>query len=110
MPHAGRVTTLTSGSDIFIKQRQALHTDARCTWRKRELAPLLRRLLAPDVLRARGLFRVDAVERLLSEHQANRIDGTDPSLALMHLESWSRMYLDGREAGNVAAELHSLDA
>lgn len=78
-------------------------------WLKCELAPLLRRLLSPDVLRERGLFRVDAVERLLGDHQANRIDGTDPLLALMNLEIWSRMYLDGREPDDVAIELQSLN-
>jgi asparagine synthase (glutamine-hydrolysing) len=79
-------------------------------WLKCELAPLLRRLVAPEVLRARGLFRIDAVERLLNDHLANRIDGTDPLMALINLEIWSRMYLDGRTPADVAAELHSLSA
>ena len=95
--------------DILNRRKRGFGTPMGA-WLKRELAPLLRQLLAPDVLQARGLFRVDAVERLLAEHQANRIDGTDPLLALMNLEIWSRMYLDGREPADVAAELHCLNA
>ena len=74
-------------------------------WLKGELAPLLRRLLAPEVVRSRGLFRQPMIERLIADHQANRIDGTDPLLALMNLEIWSRIYLDRRDPADVAAEL-----
>ena len=55
---------------------------------------MLRRLLAPDVVAARGLFRQPVVDKLMADHEANRIDGTDALLALMNLEIWSRMYLD----------------
>ncbi len=95
--------------DILERKKRGFGTPMGA-WLKGELAPLLRRLLAPEVVRARGLFRVDAVERLLAEHQANRIDGTDPLLALMNLEIWSRMYLDDRSPSDVAAELHGLAA
>ena len=76
-------------------------------WLKRELAPVLRRLLAPDAIRARGLFRPDVVGKLMSDHEANRIDGTDALLALMNLEIWSRIYLDRRAPDDVALELKS---
>ncbi len=79
-------------------------------WLKRELAPVLRRLLAPDVVRARGLFHAPTVERLVADHQANRIDGTDILQALMNLEIWSRIYLDRRTPEDVAAELRSFVA
>ena len=74
-------------------------------WLKRELAPLLKRLLAPDVVASRGLFRQPVIDRLMGDHQANRIDGTDALLSLMNLEIWSRMYLDRRDPSDVAAEL-----
>ena len=74
-------------------------------WLKKELAPLLRRLLAPDVVQARGLFRQPVVDRLVADHEANRIDGTDALLALMNLEIWSRLFLDRRAPSDVAAEL-----
>ena len=96
-------------ADILNRPKRGFGTPMGA-WLKKELAPLLRRLLAPEVVRARGLFHVDAVDRLLAEHQSNRIDGTDPLLALMNLEIWSRMYLDGHEARDVAAELQALAA
>jgi asparagine synthase (glutamine-hydrolysing) len=74
-------------------------------WLKRDLAPVLRALLAPEVLRERGLFRVEAVQALVADHEANRLDGTDRLLSLMNLEIWSRVYLDRRSPGDVAAEL-----
>lgn len=76
-------------------------------WLKKELAPLLRRLLAPEVVQRRGLFRQPVVDRLVADHEANRIDGTDALLALINLEIWSRIYLDHRDPSDVADELKS---
>jgi asparagine synthase (glutamine-hydrolysing) len=106
----GLMKTSLSGllpNDVLERKKRGFGTPMGA-WLKRELAPLLSRLLAPEVVRARGLFRVDAVEQLLAEHRDNRIDGTDPLLALMNLEIWSRMYLDDRSPADVAAELHRL--
>ena len=74
-------------------------------WLKRDLAPVLHGLLGPEAVRARGLFRPESVQRLIGDHDANRVDGTDRLLALMNLEIWSRIYLDGREPEDVTAEL-----
>jgi asparagine synthase (glutamine-hydrolysing) len=49
------------------------------------------------------------VQRLIRDHDANRVDGTDRLLALMNLEIWSRIYLDAREPADVTAELQELD-
>ena len=76
-------------------------------WLKRELAPLLRSLLAPDVIERRGLLRSDVVQRLIADHEANRADGTDALTALMNLEIWSRIFLDRHEPGAVADELQA---
>lgn len=74
-------------------------------WLKKELAPVLRELLSPEVVRARGLFDPAAVGSLMADHDANRSDGTDALLALMNLEIWSRVYLDRRDPAAVADEL-----
>ena len=92
--------------DILNRKKRGFGTPMGA-WLKRELAPLLRRLLAPDVVSARGLFRQPVVDRLIADHEANRIDGTDALLALMNLEIWSRIYLDRRDPADVAAELKS---
>ncbi|MEZ5288850.1 MAG: asparagine synthase-related protein [Vicinamibacterales bacterium] len=41
-------------------------------WLRRELQPLMQRLLAPDRLQARGLFDPAEVQRLMNEHVAGR--------------------------------------
>lgn len=74
-------------------------------WIKRSLAPVVQTLLSSESVARRGLLRPEAVERLVAEHQANRIDGTDTILALMNLEVWSRIYLDRRSHEDVTAEL-----
>ncbi|PHV12115.1 asparagine synthase (glutamine-hydrolyzing) [Chitinimonas sp. BJB300] len=76
-------------------------------WLKRELAPLLQRLLSPEVIRTRGLFRSDAIQQLMADHASNRVDGTEALIALLNLEVWSRIYLDRREPADVADELKS---
>jgi len=76
-------------------------------WLKRDLAPVLRQLLAREVVESRGLLRHTVVDTLMADHEANRIDGTDVLLALMNLEIWSRIYLDRRDPTDVATELKS---
>ncbi len=93
--------------DILHRAKRGFGTPMGA-WLKRELAPVLRGLLAPEVLRRRGLFQPAAVASLMADHEANRIDGTDALLAMMNLEVWSRMYLDRRGPADVAEEMHRL--
>ena len=90
--------------DILDRKKRGFGTPMGA-WLKGELAPMLRRLLAPEVVCARGLFNQPVIDRLMADHQAMRIDGTDALLALMNLEIWSRVYLDQRDPSDVAAEL-----
>ncbi len=94
--------------DILNRKKRGFGTPMGA-WLKRDLAPVLRGVLSPDAVRARGLFRPESVARLIADHDANRVDGTDRLLSLMNLEIWSRIYLDGREPEDVTAELHELD-
>jgi asparagine synthase (glutamine-hydrolysing) len=93
-------------ADILDRKKRGFGTPMGA-WLKQELAPLLSRLLAPDVVEARGLYRQPVVDRLMADHAANRIDGTDALLAMMNLEIWSRVYLDRRDPADVATELRS---
>jgi asparagine synthase (glutamine-hydrolysing) len=96
-------------ADILDRKKRGFGTPMGA-WLKKELAPVLRRLLAPEVLRARGLFRHTVVQQLMDDHENNRMDGTDALLALLNLEVWSRIYLDRRSPEDVAAELKSYAA
>ncbi|CAN5729909.1 asparagine synthase (glutamine-hydrolyzing) [soil metagenome] len=95
--------------DILDRKKRGFGTPMGA-WLKKELAPLLKRLLAPETVRARGLFHQPVVDRLMADHQSNRIDGTDALLAMMNLEIWSRIYLDRRDPSDVATELKSFVA
>ena len=91
-------------NDILHRKKRGFGTPMGA-WLKKELAPVLKALLAPEVVRMRGLFKPVAVDALVADHAANRTDGTDALLALMNLEIWSRVYLDRRDPADVADEL-----
>jgi len=65
-------------------------------WLRRDLRPTLDDLLAPDCVRARGLFDPDAVEALKREHLSGARTHADRLWTLMMLELWMREYLDER--------------
>jgi asparagine synthase (glutamine-hydrolysing) len=77
-------------------------------WLKGELAPLTRELLSPRAVAARDLFDPAEVGALIAAHDANRVDGTDRLLALLNLEVWCRIFLDGRAPADLATELKGL--
>jgi asparagine synthase (glutamine-hydrolysing) len=93
--------------DILQRKKRGFGTPMGA-WLKRELAPVLRSLLSPEVVKRRGLFNAGVVSTLVADHEASRSDGTDALLALLNLEVWSRIYLDGRSHPDVADELHRL--
>ncbi|WP_227817231.1 asparagine synthase (glutamine-hydrolyzing) [Nitrogeniibacter aestuarii] len=92
--------------DILNRKKRGFGTPMGA-WLKRELAPLLNGLLNDKVVGERGLFDAWAVTALIRDHESNRMDGTDALIALMNLEIWSRMFLDGRSPDDVATELKS---
>jgi asparagine synthase (glutamine-hydrolysing) len=93
--------------DIVERKKRGFGTPMGA-WLKQDLAPLIRSLLSETTVRGRGLFHFPAIGELIAAHEANRIDGTDRLLALMNLEIWSRMYLDGRTPEDVTGELQSM--
>ena len=74
-------------------------------WLKGALAGMLESALSRQSVEARGLLHHAPVARLIEDHRARRIDGTDRLLALLNLEIWCRVYLDERSSTDVADEL-----
>ncbi|MCZ8111328.1 MAG: asparagine synthase (glutamine-hydrolyzing) [Betaproteobacteria bacterium] len=97
----------TLPDDILHRKKRGFGTPMGA-WLKHQLAPVLRGLLAPEVVRRRGLFDERAVSALVADHEAQRSDGTDALMSLLSLEVWSRLHLDGRDVGDVTAELQEL--
>jgi len=94
-------------TDILERKKRGFGTPMGA-WLKGDLAPLVRELLSPASIEARGLFRPPEVAALIAAHGANRLDGTDRLLTLLNLEIWARMYLDGRAPADVADELKAV--
>jgi asparagine synthase (glutamine-hydrolysing) len=74
-------------------------------WLKRELRPLVSSLLSRESVERRELLRWDAVGQTLALHQAGKEDFTDHLMALLNLEIWCRLYIDGRSPDDLALEI-----
>jgi asparagine synthase (glutamine-hydrolysing) len=64
------------------------------TWVAAGLDPLVREVLAPSNVRARGLFEPASVERILQENRADKADHAYLIYSLLVLELWLRTFLD----------------
>ena len=76
-------------------------------WFKAELAALVRDVLSREVIDRRGLLDPDTVLRTVREHESQQADRTDHLLALINLELWCRLYLDGASTAGLTDELRS---
>jgi asparagine synthase (glutamine-hydrolysing) len=59
-------------------------------WLRGPLRPLCRDVLSADAIRGTGLFRPEAVERLVRDHEEGREDNRKPLWTLMVFEIWRR--------------------
>ncbi|HEV8183807.1 MAG TPA: hypothetical protein VGQ61_15615, partial [Candidatus Angelobacter sp.] len=50
--------------------------------------------LSPAAIERRGIFRPDAVQKLLHDHEEDRRDNALKIWALLMIEVWQRMYFD----------------
>ncbi len=62
-------------------------------WLCGELGPLLEEVFSPDRLRRRGLFRPEAVRRLIDDHRARRRDNRKQLYTLLAFELWASRVL-----------------
>ena len=63
-------------------------------WLRRELAPMMKRLLAPERIASRGLFRPETVSRWVDEHVAGRENHAHQLFCLMVFERWAEHFLE----------------
>jgi asparagine synthase (glutamine-hydrolysing) len=66
-------------------------------WLRGELLPFARDVLSSDAIRRQGLFRPDAVERLMTEHASGQADHSRQIWCLMTLGLWLERYGARRE-------------
>ncbi len=75
-------------------------------WLKKELEPVTARLLGHETVEQRGLLDPHMVGRLVEDHRTRRADHTDQLMALISLELWCRLFLDGTSVADVTAWLN----
>jgi asparagine synthase (glutamine-hydrolysing) len=56
----------------------------------------------------RGLFRPDAVRQLVAEHVAGEANHDERLWALINLEIWQRLYLDGEPVESVSGRRQAM--
>jgi asparagine synthase (glutamine-hydrolysing) len=73
-------------------------------WLAHDLKEMVDDLLCEPTIRERGLFRPEAVRKLVKEHRTGAQDWSMQIWQFLTLELWMRTFLDG-DAKNIEAEL-----
>jgi hypothetical protein len=66
---------------------------------------VIQKFLSPENLERRGIFRPQAVQQLVRDHQENRRDNSLKIWALLMVEVWQRMYIDNETEESVHGEI-----
>jgi asparagine synthase (glutamine-hydrolysing) len=66
-------------------------------WMRNDLQPLVDDMLSETQIKKRGLFEWRVVQEVIASHRAQHSDHTDHLLALVSLEQWCRIFLDGND-------------
>ena len=72
-------------------------------WIKGELREAVQDELSPERLRRQGIFRPEAVERLLTDHLSGRRDHRKPLWTLFVFQLWHRRWAQHPAATRLAA-------
>jgi asparagine synthase (glutamine-hydrolysing) len=73
------------------------------SWFRKDLDFLVEETLSETQVRKRGIFNAAVVQEIIAAHRSQRSDHTDHLLALINLELWSRIFLDGLDWRQVKA-------
>jgi asparagine synthase (glutamine-hydrolysing) len=76
------------------------------SWMRGELRPMLHERLGPEQVRRRGLFDPAAVQKLIADNDAGRVDGAYTLLALLCIEIWCGLFVDTVPPAAVDAAPH----
>ena len=79
-------------------------------WIKHELASFLDAVVNEESVRARGVLDWNVVEEMIQLHKASREDFTDQLLAVMSLELWFRIFIDGESHNELSGKLSEQEA
>ncbi len=80
--------------DVIYRPKTGFGAPLR-RWMRHELRELLGDYLSVDSLRRGGLFKPDAVQRLIADNDAGRVDAAYTLLSVLCIEIWCRGFVDG---------------
>lgn len=83
--------------DVIYRPKSGFGVPLR-QWMHTSMADVVHDALSPDRVAARGLFDPDAVQRLILDDAAGRIDATYSIFAMVCVELWCRQFVDGTYA------------
>ncbi|HPT46115.1 MAG TPA: asparagine synthase C-terminal domain-containing protein, partial [Candidatus Rifleibacterium sp.] len=86
--------------DVIYRRKTAFGAPLR-RWIQHDLREIIGRLLAPDVIKSRGIFAPDAVSKLINDNQNGRIDGSYTIFSLLCIEIWCQLFIDGTPYGQI---------
>ncbi len=72
-------------------------------WARERFAPFIRNTILGPRARARGMFALAPLERLIAEHEAGIANHADRLWLLLNLEIWQRIFLDGEDPATVGS-------
>ncbi|MGA7792915.1 MAG: asparagine synthase (glutamine-hydrolyzing) [Candidatus Acidiferrales bacterium] len=82
--------------DAVLNRKKTGFNPPMPEWITRELKPLISALLSRSAVERRGIFRPDAISKLLQDHFTGRRDNGVKIWGLLMLEVWHQMYIDQR--------------
>jgi asparagine synthase (glutamine-hydrolysing) len=80
----------------IIKRRKAGFGVPLRTWLRRDLREMVDDLLSTERIRARGYFNPSAIRDLIVDDREGRADNTYRIWALLSLELWHEVFMDGK--------------
>ena len=78
--------------DRILDRKKAGFNVPMAVWLRGELRETVRDALSPGRVRAQGIFRPEAVGRLMDEHEARRADHSRPLWSLLMFSLWYDRY------------------
>ena len=89
--------------DVIYRPKSGFGVPLR-RWLRCELREMVDDVLSPDSLMRRGLFDHVAVQRLMESDRTGQIDGGYTIFALICIELWCRLFVDGKVPADLSAD------
>ena len=80
------------------------------SWIRNDLSPLVDNLLSETQVKRRGLFNWSVIREMIAVHKAQKSDYTDHLLALINLELWCQIFMDGKDHHEVLEVMAGAEA